>query len=394
MKTQQSHLLLPLIIGCMFLYIYQPKLVRAQSPSSSQEIQSKIDQYTQILSGLASAKNTLANQISLLTAQIDLTNLKISQTTNTISSLQDEISQLDHQIAHLDINLNTTAKIFTQRAIENYKIPKLSPLALFLGSNNFNYYYQTLRYTRQLQQYDHDLRISLETTRTATDNQKQIKKQRQEDLINFQNQLSDQKTTLDRQIETKNQLLIATKSNELKYQQLLSQARAELAAIQSILAGNGTETKVGTVTSGSLIATMIEGSSCSSSGTHLHFTVQSSDGSVQNPFNYLKDIQHTDYSHGDTFNPSGNWNWPLNGPIDFNQGYGKTWSTSHTWVSNIYSFHNGIDISSADHSVLSTQNGNLYRGKITISSENCTLQYVKVIDEITKITTYYLHVNY
>ena len=40
------------------------------------------------------------------------------------------------------------------------------------------------------------------------------------------------------------------------------------------------------------------------------------------PTNYLKGVDHSNDSGGDPFNPSGGWDWPIDGPIQFNQGYG------------------------------------------------------------------------
>ncbi|HRS22635.1 MAG TPA: hypothetical protein P5562_00570, partial [Candidatus Woesebacteria bacterium] len=150
----------------------------------------------------------------------------------------------------------------------------------------------------------------METTRTNYDLQKTQKEQKQIELEDLQKKLVQQKKTLDQQKDVKKNLLAITQNSEANYQRLLAQARAELAAIEGILAGRGEETKVGSVNAGDRIATVISGSSCNSSGTHLHFMVQK-DGIVQNPFNFLKPVDYNNDSGGDPFNPTGSWNWPL-----------------------------------------------------------------------------------
>jgi len=101
----------------------------------------------------------------------------------------------------------------------------------------------------------------------------------------------NQQKTLQSQLSAKQKLLIETENDEKKYQQLLDIARAEFEAIQNVLAGGGNETQVGGVSEGQTIAALIEGSSCNSNGTHLHFSV-TQNGETKNPFSYLRSIDH------------------------------------------------------------------------------------------------------
>ncbi len=154
------------------------------------------------------------------------------------------------------------------------------------------------------------------------------------------------------------------------------------------------------VSEGEKIASIIQGASCNSSGAHLHFIVTSG-GNTQNPFNYLKSgIEYRncsgagDCSDGDPFNPSGSWSWPINPPVRFVQGYGSTWAVQHTWVGQIYNFHNGIDIySDSSSDVKAVKSGSLYRGSYG-GSRGCRLRYVKVSHDEGGFETFYLHINY
>jgi murein DD-endopeptidase MepM/ murein hydrolase activator NlpD len=168
---------------------------------------------------------------------------------------------------------------------------------------------------------------------------------------------------------------------------LLSKARAEFAAIQGIVSGAGTETKMREVSKGDIIAFVISGASCNSTGTHLHFIVKSGN-TVINPFSQLKNIDFVNYAYGDPFNPSGSWDWPLSPPIRFNQGYGVTnYVLSGGW----YDFHNGIDIASSSNAVLAVESGTLYRGSYS-GNGGCTLPYVKLEHKDSDYSTLYLHV--
>ena len=179
-----------------------------------------------------------------------------------------------------------------------------------------------------------------------------------------------------------------TQNDEKKYQQLLAQARAEYEAIVGIIAGKGTETEIGKVNQGERIASMISGASCNSSGTHLHFTV-SRNGAAQNPFSFLKSVSYVNQSNGDPFNPSGSWEWPIDPPIEFNQGFG-----SDTWYVRTYHFypnHNGIDISGSSLTVKAVKSGTLFRGSYA-GYKGCTLPYVRVNHSDDGLDTFYLHV--
>ena len=200
---------------------------------------------------------------------------------------------------------------------------------------------------------------------------------------------------MDNQKAAKQKLLNVTQNDEKIYQRLLEQARAEYAAIKGIIAGAGTETKLREVKKGEVIASVISGASCNSSGGHLHFIVQDN-GSVTNPFNYLKSVDHSNCSgsgcgssDGDSFNPSGSWDWPLNPAIELEQGYGNTWAARNTWVGRIYSFHNGIDINGSSNSALSVSDGDMYRGSYSVG---CTLPYLKLFHKNLNIRKFYFDV--
>lgn len=356
------------------------------------DLSQKITEYTQKLTQLGTAKNTLANQIKIIDSQVQLTLLKITQTENSIKTLESEINQLGVEIEKLDGQLDTLSVIFINQIVQNYKLQKRVPEFAYIFSSNLNDFLEQHKYITILQKDSQNNLINMETVRTNYDLQKTTKEKKQTELEELKKTLADQKISLNNQKNIKNQLLESTKNDEKKYQKLLDDARSELAAISSILAGNGTETKVGNISEGEIIASVISGSSCSSSGTHLHFMV-TKNNEVQNPFNYLKSTDYTNNSGGDSFNPSGSWNWPLSPKISFNQGYGKTWSISHTWVGKVYSFHNGIDIAGSSTNVTSPISGTLYRGSFYIKSGGCYLRYVKVIGE-NGIGTLNLHVNY
>lgn len=374
------------LVGLAFIF-----QVQAQENTQDQklkELQEQIKQYEEELSRLRSQSATLSNQIAQYDAQIKLASLQIEET-------QREIELLEGRIDQLETSLDALSRAFSSRAAETYKMVKLGdPLLFLISSPNLSTAVSRFHYLKLIQRYDQDLLVKLQSTQTTYQGQKSDK----EDL---QKRLEKQKANLDAQKAAKASLLAVTKNDERYYQRLLAQAKSELEAIQSILAGKGVEEEVGKVSEGQRIASIIQGASCNSSGTHLHFMV-SRNRSALNPFNYLKG--GVDYencsgsfcssSDGDLFNPSGSWNWPIAPRIKFLQGYGSTWATKNTWVNRIYQFHNGIDIDSYSSSeVRAVKSGTLYRGSY-IGNGGCRLRYVRVHHDDSDLDTYYLHVNY
>ncbi len=360
------------------------------------QLESKIAEYQAQIKTLQAKQSTLANQIAQFNAQINLTELKITQT-------EDQISLLGGRIGQLSGSVDGLTKAFDARVIETYKISRLgnNPM-LLLTSPSVKDALNRYEYLTRIQEADQTLLSRLQKAQDTYQNQKS----QQEAL---QKTLDVQKADLNGQKASKAQLLLVTKNDEKKYQELLASARSEFDAIQAILSGHAQEDEVGHVNAGDKIASIIgwaewknggNSSSCNSSAAHTHFIV-SKNGQTENPFSYLK--SGVDYencsgpggcSSGDSFNPSGSWNWPISPKITFNQGYGHTWAVDHTWVGKVYQFHNGIDITSQSSSeVKAVQPGTLYRGSFSGQS-GCRLRYVRVKHDSSELNTYYLHINY
>ena len=388
------YLFLFLIIFGLVCFIFSTPEVFADQID---DLNKQIAEYEQQIAGLQKQASSLNQQISLMDSQIKITSLQITQSENKIKSLEKEIETLSGKIVRLDVSLNDLSKILLARVEETYKIGRTNALTLLFSSKNFSDFITHYRYLQAVQLHDRELLLSMEQTRTNYDEQKQLKQKAQDELEVAKKKLESQKTLLSLQVAERKKLLAETKGKEANYQRLLEEARNELAAIQGILAGKGNEQEVRKVSEGERIAGVIQGASCNSSGTHLHFMI-SQDGNTRNPFEYLRggvDYENcsssTCGSGGDSFNPSGSWNWPVNPKITLSQGYGYTWAVQHTWVGRIYQFHNGIDIKGANDEIKAVRPGTLYRGSFV---GRCTLRYVRVHHDEGGLDTYYLHVNY
>ena len=369
-------------------FFFAVNFISAQSPDEKlQQLQKQIEEYQNEITKLKSQATTLSNQIAQFDAQIKLTTLKIEET-------ESKINLLGGRIDTLEGSLDALTEAFSERAKETYKMTRVGePILMILSAPDLKEALSRFHYLQKIQESDRDLLFRLQQAQTVYKDQKK----EQEDL---QAELNVQKANLNAQKKAKAYLLQVTKNDEKKYQQLLAQARAEFEAIQAIIAGKGTETEVGKVSEGARIASVIQGQSCNSSGSHLHFIV-SQGTSALNPFSYLSSSISYENCSGpgacspaDPFNPSGSWNWPLNSPIKFFQGYGVTWAVQNTWVGRIYNSHNGIDINNDGNSeVKAVKAGTLFRGSYAGGS-GCSLRYVRVDHDDSDLDTLYLHINY
>lgn len=383
--------LFPLIaLLSIFIGVLKPsyKVFAETEGEKVERLNREIEQYESEIKRLTSQAATLSNQIAQYDAQINLTALKISQT-------QEKIYLLGGRIDQLENSLQSLTGAFNLRVVKTYKMSRLSePYLLLIASPDLKGLVSSFHYLKKIQEADRELLIRLESAQITYEKEKQ-------DQEKLQVELENQRRVLGAQKAAKANLLEQTKNDEKLFQQLLASAKSEFEAIQAIIAGKGQEEKVGPVPQGAKIASIITGSSCNSSGEHLHFIISERE-TAKNPFNYLKggiDYENCsgsscESSDGDPFNPGGSWDWPINPKIKFTQGYGTTWAVQNTWVGRVYTFHSGIDIkSNTSTEVKAVKSGTLYRGSY-IGYNGCRLRYVRLDHDDSDIDTLYLHINY
>lgn len=363
------------------------------------EVNKTIEELTRKITQLQQEENTLSKQITLLDSQISLTTLRINSIRSAISKLTIEIDELAGEIERLEEMLTRRTELVLRRIPESYKRRNTSQFGMLFLSNSFSDFIGRVKYISTIQEHDAALLFQLKATQNNFEERKGLREEKKAAQEKLKKQLEQESASLARQKKDKQLLLVQTRNSEAVYQQLLAQALAEKQAIKAILTGGGSEVEVGSIGGGDKIASIIQGQSCNSGGTHVHFIV-GRNNNPENPFLSLKGVPYDNCSgdscgdsSGDPFNPSGTWDWPIDTPIKFTQGYGKTWAINHTWVGQVYQFHDGIDISGSSLTVRAVQPGILYRGSY-VGRNGCSLKYVKVKHKDSDLTTYYLHVNY
>ena len=213
-------------ISTSILFLGSVVFVRAQTCSNPEECNNLIQQYTDQISKLQGQANTLKNQIAQFDAQIKLTTLKIAQTQDKIVLLGGRIDQLGDSLTSLTI-------AFSSRAVETYKLSRFeNNFALILSASDMTDAVSRLHYLQKIQEEDRNLLEKLQTAQTTYQGEKT-------DQEALQKQLKAQQASLNAQKTAKNNLLSATRNDESRYQSLLSQAKAQLAAFQNFVSRQG-----------------------------------------------------------------------------------------------------------------------------------------------------------
>jgi len=322
-----------------FFFFFTPFISLAENVVD--ELQTKINQYTQKIIELGQAKKTLKNEISYIESQIYLTALQITQTENSIDVLKRDIAELSLKISQLDITLNQLSRAFIIQTTQSYKLQKtLSPLIAFV-SGDFNQFLKQQKYLTVVQKNSQDTLVNMETVRTNYDLQKQRKAQKQAELETLQAKLDQQKLQLASQKQSKNHLLEVTQNDETSYQNLKKEAERELS---SLLAAKFVGKRQ--VAKGEALGMM--GNTGYSFGDHLHFGLYQLSESDLNSWSYRNDIDPMPYINSHQ--------WPMNEPIRITQSRGQT------QYSYLYSdrFHHGIDMVSTNKTITAINEGMAY----------------------------------
>jgi peptidoglycan hydrolase CwlO-like protein len=374
----------------LFTYHLSPSFAQS-SDDLEKQLQAKQDEIKQLQKQLDDAVNqekTLKSELNKIDGQIKLTELKIEEAQFQITKLDKEIKDLNGRIDRLSGTVDQMTQLLLTRIVSTYKYSNYDTIDLLFSAHGFSDLLERLKYIQVIQANDKKVLYQLQATKQTYNDQKQDKQTRQAQQLAVKKQMEVLQTQLADQKKQKDELLRLTQNNEKIYQDKIRLAQQEQSAILGILAGAGSESKVGDVSKGENIGNMISGRSACSSGTQLHFEVHQ-DNSIKDPNDFLSNtsFSYDGQDQGGSISPHGSWDWPLDPTIYVTQGFGMTpYAKAGAYNGGP---HTGIDMySSSGLGIKAVKSGTLYRGGIACGSG--TLLYKKV-DHHDGVSSYYLH---
>lgn len=327
------------------------------------------------LQDISGKKATLNTTINTLSGKINLQELQINKTKAEIAVLESQIEHLRSRIDGLHVSLDRLTNMLVSRMSEQYKQSQQQNIPLLASANQFNDIVKNYRYIKQASFQTARAMQLAEQQRLVFDEQKALMEQKQTEVESKRKVLQNQQYSLIVQKTEQQHILSTTKNNEKRFQDLLAEAKKELAQIQNAASVVIRDGNAVAVAKGEVIGTM--GNSGYSTGAHLHFSVYrysleefNSIGEwgwyYSNHVDPISKLQSktvlwdTGCGHdpsGNTASGTGDWLWPMSSPR-ITQSYGS--NTCYNWMYGGKT-HPALDmVSSEDISVRAVADGQAY----------------------------------
>lgn len=211
----------------------------AQSCTDADSCQKQIDELTQKISAAKDQEKTLSNRISYLNNQIQLTQAQITTTKDKLLKLTENISSTSEAIGKLEDQLSQTSKVLIARMVSNYKEASNKGLSPLFFTTDLESAVVHIEYLKIVQKHDQEILKNTTIVRQTYNFNKEYLQQAKDKKEEAKAQLDAYNLSLGQQKREKEKLLDDTLSDEARYQQLLAQAEAQLAAFRNFVTSRG-----------------------------------------------------------------------------------------------------------------------------------------------------------
>lgn len=391
-----------------YLDYLRRKLADVNKTQSSLTKKLANEQYQQL--SLQEKITYIDNQISETEKVIDTLHMEITAQDIEIKLLSKEIQLKEDDLSLLEQEINTLKETVNKRVTESYKYSYISTFELFLDIKNFD---EILRRTKYLIETRAKDKASLEdyaSKSTELEDEEEILASKKADLQIKRNSIEEEKVKL---INEKNNLASQKAEKDRLLAQSIQRGKQLLAqidqyrslqssydnAIMEYVAKYGEKmADYGWVSKGTPIGYVKEGSSGCSTGTHLHFSIDTIGSSAWDGCGKLNTFGSGFLSKSSEYwtisargwkyyyISSGSMRVPLGGTVILT-GDERTHSPSGSCTSPRYA----IDITSTLWSnipVYAAMEGNLRKGV-----DRCGDQYAVIENPNTGIRTAYFHMK-
>lgn len=216
--------------------------------TSKEDLEKQIQELQAKISDLQGQEKTLSSQIAVMNGQISLTELQISSTKQQIQDLTLDIDTATKKINNIENSLDKLTKVLINRVVATYEVGSAPSLQALLTSNDINDFVKRANYLKIAQA--HDKRLIYDTVQAKNDyqNQKTIFEDQKKKIEALKAKLETYSAQLDQEKAAKQRLLSETQGSEANYQQLLAQAKAQLAGFSGFTQSQGGASLLGNQT--------------------------------------------------------------------------------------------------------------------------------------------------
>ena len=233
-----------LVFSVLFLFLCIDRVqsyecIDTNSGMSQEELTGIANACSEKISSNQNEQISLKQTISTITSKINLAQAKINQTQAQINALEKEISVLDGVLVTVTDSMDQLEVIYTARVRESYRRSRATPVDLIFSTTSIGDYFSKLKYLNTVKTKDQLILAELERSRIDYDQRKEDKVTKQKEVEKLKVTLVSQRRTLDAQQKEKQNLLTLTQNDEIKFQKMLSDAKANLAALRRFVVSQG-----------------------------------------------------------------------------------------------------------------------------------------------------------